>query len=447
MSLVSKTETMQNEQSILLEGMSPTRKYRRNRWTRKSFLKKVVKKETKYTFKNYDTYSIHTCRDTVEIDDGLESLSPVTPTTKTCEQDSSLLPTLAVSIWLGTRGLVALYLIGTLLFLPSSKKMLVIVLLSLIIMLPRHRERDFRTIQTKEMVVELALGFLLLVSLYLQAYAMSIMALSLVLPRDFPGGLGMKIGDWIVFKAEQYFALKTTIEDEDAIVQLAFEDDPKGVVVGLEPHDIMPYGAFAFHPALKRLPGHTGSTLVSSLIFNIPLMRNVFSWMHCESVEKETFRKCLRDGRTVVIIPGGIQEVTMMDPEESQDLVVLLQKRKGFVKLALENGSALVPAFCFRLDGSFAYYIPRGETISKLARRIGFLPVIYMGRFFIPFGIPRPQQIHVVIGKPIHLPALGRNIRQDDVAKYHEIYVQQLEELYNRHKHANGYGERALKVM
>jgi 2-acylglycerol O-acyltransferase 2 len=404
----------------------------------------------KYTFKDYDAYSIQTCISPYEIDDELESLAPVAYTTKTCEQDSSLLPTLAVSIWLGTRGFIALFFIGSLLFLSMLHKVLVIVLLTLIMLFPRHRERNLGTMEAKAFVLELALGSLFLVSLYLKAFTMAIMVLSLILPRDFPRGLGNKIGDWIMHKCEQYFALKTTLEDEDALAQLTSEDDPKGVVVAIEPHDIMPYGAFAFYPGLKRIPGRVGKhgfTLISSLIFNIPLMRNVFSWVCCGSVDKQSFRKHLRDGKTVIIIPGGIQEVTMMDPQESQDLVVLLKKRKGFVKLALETGSPIVPAFCFHLDGSFAYYIPRGDFISKLARRIGFLPVIYMGRFWIPFGIPRPQQIHVVIGKPIYLPTLGRNVRQEDVDKYHEIYVQQLKELYNRHNHANGYGERALTIM
>lgn len=50
----------------------------------------------------------------------------------------------------------------------------------------------------------------------------------------------------------------------------------------------------------------------------------------------------------------GVQEVLLMDPNnEPEKLVVFLKERKGFVKLALENGSALVPTFCFGLDGSY----------------------------------------------------------------------------------------------
>ena len=90
----------------------------------------------------------------------------------------------------------------------------------------------------------------------------------------------------------------------------------------------------------------------------------------------------------------GVQEVLLMDPNnEPEKLAVFMKERKGFVKLALENGSALVPTFCFGLDGSYAYFLPRGNFVNNLSRAVGFIPIFVLGRFYIPFGIPRPNKI------------------------------------------------------
>jgi hypothetical protein len=69
------------------------------------------------------------------------------------------------------------------------------------------------------------------------------------------------------------------------------------------------------------------------------------------------------------------------------------------------------------------------------------------GRFGIPFGIPNPQKIHVVFGEKIDVPCEGDNIANESVEKYHALYLQKLEELFEKHKHAEGYGHRTLKIM
>ena len=87
-----------------------------------------------------------------------------------------------------------------------------------------------------------------------------------------------------------------------------------------------------------------------------------------------------------------------MDPDKPNDVVLYLKKRRGFIKLALATGSPVVPVFCFNLDGSYGYWFPRGKLTEQISRTIGFLPLIFWGRWALPFGIPHPQKIYVVIG-------------------------------------------------
>ena len=320
----------------------------------------------------------------------------------TTEQDKSLIPTLAVSLWLGWMGLLTYAIIfAVTLATPFQRKVII-----------------------------------------------SILAISFILPPAFPGKLGNRIGLWIMKEAEKYFGLKVTLENEAAFHKL--NEEGKSAIFAIEPHDFLPFGVFALNSGLGYLPGKIGETskaLMTSAIFKLPIIKHIYTWVGGVPVDKKTFRSRLANNQCVVFCPGGVQEVILIDPKNKDDLILFLQSRKGFIKLALETGTAIVPTFIFNLDNSFGYLIPRGKFMSNIARKIGFLPVFFWGRFYIPFGIPNPVNISVVIGEPFEVPCEGTNISNESVDKYHKIFLQKTEELFERHKHAEGYGHRTLKIM
>ncbi len=187
--------------------------------------------------------------------------------------------------------------------------------------------------------------------------------------------------------------------------------------------------------------------LVSSAMVNAPFLRQITHWVRCASVQKSYFRKKLRNKESVVFVPGGVKEVFLMDPSRPNELVLYLKKRKGFVKLALETGTPICPVFCFGLDGSFAHLIPRGPIISKVSGLMGFTPLLFFGRWGIPFGIPRPQKIHVVVGKPIDVP-LRYSVTEEDINYYHGLFLTEMQSLFEQHKvYEEDYKARILKIM
>ncbi|KAL7546594.1 hypothetical protein ACHAWF_009925 [Thalassiosira exigua] len=117
----------------------------------------------------------------------------------------------------------------------------------------------------------------------------------------------------------------------------------------------------------------------------------------------------------------------MMDPDRPNDIVLYLKKRKGFVKLALATGSPIVPIFGFNLDGSYGYWFPRGSLTEKLSRT--------------------PKKIHFVIGTAIDVPKEDDNVTQESIDKYHDIFLKELEALFERHKHEAGYDKRTLRII
>jgi hypothetical protein len=103
----------------------------------------------------------------------------------------------------------------------------------------------------------------------------SLCAVSILMPRKFPRAVGVKIGNWIANQTEKYFGLKTTIEEYSMLEMYALQN--KGVIFAVEPHYVLPYGMFAFHPSLKRFPsallGETDCALMTSALFNLPFIK------------------------------------------------------------------------------------------------------------------------------------------------------------------------------
>ncbi|KAL3792785.1 hypothetical protein HJC23_002592 [Cyclotella cryptica] len=322
--------------------------------------------------------------------------------TQETPQDCGFIPTLAVTLWLGWNGIILLILLYGVFIAARWERMVII----------------------------------------------GLCVASLILPAEFPGRIGFLLGNWMMKGAEKYFGLKTVIEDEGNLLSHARRN--KACIFAFNPHDMLPYAVFAFSPALRRLPGKLGEDgccLMTSAIFNVPFLRQVYSWVKSLPVDKRTFMGRLKRGESFAFVPGGVQEVILLDPKKPDDVVLFLRNRKGFIKLALSTGSPIVPVFGFNLDGSYGYWFPRHPFIEKLSRTIGFLPLVFWGRWFVPFGIPKPKRIHVVIGPAIDVPNMGDVLDQEVVDKYHSIFLKELEALFERHKHDAGYGERTLKIV
>mmetsp|Transcript_35861 Transcript_35861/g.43178 ORF Transcript_35861/g.43178 Transcript_35861/m.43178 type:complete len:351 (+) Transcript_35861:166-1218(+) len=320
-------------------------------------------------------------------------------------QKTGLIPTLAVSLWLGQMGMLVCFILYSLIspYTPVKNRMII----------------------------------------------WGICLASLVLPRHIPSkALSFEFGGWIVRHAEEYFGLTTVLENRTKLENL---DDGVATIYAMEPHDVIPYGMFAFNPKLERIPRCTvldNAGLVANAIFSLPFIRQVYSAVCCGSVDKRTFVEKLRKGETFVFCPGGAEEVMCMDPANPHEIPIYIKKRKGFVNLALRFGSPIVPVFIFNLDGSYGYWIPKGTIMKRLANAIGFVPLFFWGRFGIPFGIPNPQKLVVVVGSPILLPKEGEgNVNKESVEYYHKLFCDELIALFDRHKDDMGYGDRRLVVV
>ena len=60
---------------------------------------------------------------------------------------------------------------------------------------------------------------------------------------------------------------------------------------------------------------------------------------------------------------------------------------------------------------------------------------------------PNPVKPRIFSAAAIDVPKEGENITQESVDKWHGVFLEELELLFERHKYEAGYGDRQLKYI
>lgn len=199
-------------------------------------------------------------------------------------------------------------------------------------------------------------------------------------------------------------------------------------------------------------PSIRAKLLTVSLHFRFPIYREMMlSWgLSCASVSslnallsqsRDLTHKSNRDGFTsnaAIVIVGGAREAFLSAPNTYK---IYLKKRKGFVRIAIQNGAALVPVIAFGEPDIYDTTQNRRGTwmrkVQELVKKYTTIaPIFFNGRGFLQesFGlIPRRQPITLVVGAPIYT-AKNKFPSCEDIDHIHELYTKQLIELFEEHK-------------
>ncbi|CAM4707162.1 2-acylglycerol O-acyltransferase 3 [Caretta caretta] len=254
-----------------------------------------------------------------------------------------------------------------------------------------------------------------------------------VIDRDTPERGGRR-SDWMrrwrVWQhMTDYYPIK--------LVKTAALPPDRSYVLGSHPHGIMCSGAAAAFcteaPGFSRLfPGLRPCLALLAGLFHLPLYREYMMGLGMCPVSRPSLAFLLsRPGNAVAIVVGGAVESLDCAPGQHR---VTLRSRTGFVRLALQHGAALVPVYSFGENEVFRQLVfPPGSRLRHLQLRFkdltGFAPCFFWGRGPLPF----PSPITVVVGSPIPVPRRPHPTPAE-VAHYHELYVGQLCQLFERHK-------------
>ena len=120
----------------------------------------------------------------------------------------------------------------------------------------------------------------------------------------------------------------------------------------------------------------------------------------------------------------------------------LLSDRKGFVRLALQHGTTLVPVFCFGASQLFSRILMPSilETISRYLRTS---MILFYGKAGLP--IPYEAPLTYAVGEAILLNK-STNPSEEQVDWVHNVFKKALVGAFETHKRSVGWGHKVLVV-
>lgn len=224
-------------------------------------------------------------------------------------------------------------------------------------------------------------------------------------------------------------------------------------IFGYHPHGIISHGAFAAFATealgfADKFPGITNSLLTLDSNFRIPIYRDYVLAMGLRSVSKESIGNILTRGgpngegmgRAVTIVVGGARESLEAQPGKMR---LILQERKGFIKLAVRTGADLVPVLAFGENDLYDQMNPKAHPWLHRVQMF----VLRVWKFTLPFlhgrGIfnydvglmPYRRPLHIVVGAPIKVAqATGGVVDPAEVDRLHGLYVEELQNIWDTYK-------------
>ena len=127
----------------------------------------------------------------------------------------------------------------------------------------------------------------------------------------------------------------------------------------------------------------------------------------------------------LALLPGGIEEAGLAQPGRE---AVFVQKRLGFIKLALQHGYTTHPVYSFGESSFYACLVPSWVPNSlrwALARR-GIPVVAPLGRWWAPLMPQEGAELHTYVG---HSSGGAVPVRLNDKRSHKHTFASPLREV------------------
>ncbi|CAD7928385.1 unnamed protein product [Amoebophrya sp. A120] len=238
------------------------------------------------------------------------------------------------------------------------------------------------------------------------------------------------------------------VEDAEKHPRLMFVTHPHGVFGIATQGNLGTFGSGVdrLFPKRPDLPERMRLMALETLLY-LPFVREYFLLGGIYSPSRASFRRIFARGEFPVLNLGGAAESLVY--QENNELKVILKNRKGFVKVALENGASLVPCIAFEENQAFHVFRPNpnsfvGKMQKTMQKTFKFgLPLFYGN--LLPFH-PRRHPQPLYIGAPLAPEAPIESPTQAQIDEKHTQYVRALQKLFDEYKAHAGHPDWVLKI-
>ncbi len=256
-------------------------------------------------------------------------------------------------------------------------------------------------------------------------------------------------GDWPAFRRFwqhlfYVFNIRSNFEEVSPRI-----DRKKRYIFAMHPHAIVPIHALIWCAFLDRqdrdLYGVGG---MANIIYYVPLVRNIFMWLNNVSASYNVLKSALLADKNVYLLPDGIAGIYYSRPGQH---AVVLKKRRGLFRLAMETGAEILPIYCFGANDLLNQATFGDSFIGRLSRKFRMSVTIFWGQ--LGLTIPFFANMSYVFGEAVPAPKIdhasksGEKFPEEVVEKFYEDYVRSLKEAFDKYKAAAGYPDGELIVV
>lgn len=218
----------------------------------------------------------------------------------------------------------------------------------------------------------------------------------------------------------------------------------KNYLFGIYPHGLWPMGSHLLWPhLLSKYEIAPITTMGSTLPMWIPFFRRHFHAHNMIGSSRDEMMWAMRQKHPFNVtfhFPGGPEEMFYGSEHEQ----IILKKRKGFIRFAMQAGCSLVPSYCFGTNQQYRRLAQAGGTFEAISSFLEVSIIPWIDRFGIPFGfVPTRQKMLIAVGEPLEVEQVLSPTREQ-VDAMHAKFCESLRALFDEHKVSIGWQDKQL---
>ena len=203
-------------------------------------------------------------------------------------------------------------------------------------------------------------------------------------------------------------------------------------MVVLHPHGFLPVG-MGLMVVSKSFESFT--CLIQNWLLYTPFIGDMFRWQGIKSISSDSMKSVMETGDNIILYPGGFEEMVLYTRDSHR---IYLKQKKGFIKYAMRYGYLVRPCYVFGEEKTY-WVINSFERFRMFLAKYKIPNMVATGKYL--WFMPDDNiDFAIVCGESIGLPHIP-NPTNEDVLKWHDIYIMNLTALFNDNKCKHGYPE------